>query len=937
MNSISRNICARWVLAMALPLTACLPSAAHAQAGGERMSFDIPRLPLAEALNRFGTQAHVQMMFPYDLAAGHMSAPVSGRLTRQEALGRLLRNSGLRVVQDDGVTVSLRGEATGGAPAAAATDNDAIIVTAQHREQKALNVPFALTAYSGEALSELGVKTLRDASLYTPGLLIEDQSPNNPIFVLRGITSSGGDAFTEPRVSVFQDGVPISKSRGSFVELFDIARIEVAKGPQSTLFGRGALIGGVNVIQNHAGPRFDWAASGEVGNDGYRMIDGMINVPLSDAVAFRVSGRKRTRDGYEENLAPNAKGGLNGIDTDAVRGAIALRPGDRFSADLIVNYQHDETDGTGFKSMYKSPTDPATGQVLAGTGLTDPVYLSSPSDFENGEPLGVRQHYVGATALLHYKLTDALTLHSTTGWRDVDAVELYDADGTSLPLFTNREDDGGRTFNQELRLNYDDGGRFSWFVGGNYYRERSYSQVDVRFDERMLLAQLAGVLNGGPVLGLPASTPAPASLFDNNAFMGSIVQGLVAAQSGGKLALGSAQAAALAAQLDPGHVETNRNRSRLDSYDLFGDMTFHPTDRWEITAGLRYTHDAKTTSWSSSVAGRSVIGGLVGAAGIAKAGTPAALATAQALLQALQVYGHSLAGPLPLFGINAQPTPGNGSFASQDLSDSGLTWRVSTRYALSPSANLYGSYARGRRPDVLSAAAPGAPDGQPTFSLSPAEKVDAFEVGLKTDLRPQRLHFDVSTYYYTYQNFQTTELVGSSFVTTNAGKARSYGVEVQGGWRPVPMLELSATYAYNHSRFVFGAYEGNHFARSPDHMVSVAASLEAPIRSGLVYLRPNYVYRSKVFFSDDNDRPDLQRTRLVPDLIQDEFQNGFGLLNIRAGFETGDHRYTIEGFVTNATNKGYRKGAGSAGDNIGLPTQVRGEPRFFGLRVSIHQ
>ncbi len=194
----------------------------------------------------------------------------------------------------------------------------------------------------------------------------------------------------------------------------------MAKGPQSTLFGRGALIGGINIIENRANQKLDWALDGEVGNQGYRMIDGMVNLPLTDTLALRVSGRERKRDGYVKNLAPNASGDLNGIDTGAARGALNFTPSDRFSADLIVNYQRDRTDGTGFKSMYQHPTDPATGKMLAGTALTDPAYLASPPDFENGRKLGVDQDYTGATLLLKYKLSDALTVNSTTGFRDVE-------------------------------------------------------------------------------------------------------------------------------------------------------------------------------------------------------------------------------------------------------------------------------------------------------------------------------------------------------------------------------------------------------------------------------------------------------------------------------------------------------------------------------------
>ncbi|MDP1148188.1 Plug domain-containing protein, partial [Klebsiella pneumoniae] len=85
-----------------------------------------------------------------------------------------------------------------------------------------IEVPFALTAYSGDFLENLGVQEFDQLSAFVPGFLVQNQSPNNPGFVMRGITSDSGAATAEPRVSVFQDGVSISTSRGSYVELFDM-------------------------------------------------------------------------------------------------------------------------------------------------------------------------------------------------------------------------------------------------------------------------------------------------------------------------------------------------------------------------------------------------------------------------------------------------------------------------------------------------------------------------------------------------------------------------------------------------------------------------------------------------------------------------------------------------------------------------------------------
>ncbi len=916
-----------------LSTTAAVCIATPAAAQEQVRTFDIPAQALAPALNAWSRQAGVQILYPADYVARRTGPAVGGAMAPRGALERLIAGSELRIVRYDATLVTLQVVAP-----QADTRLEELIVTAQRREQSQIEVPFALTSVSGEAMAELGVSTLRDLSLYTPGLVVQDQSPNNPIFVMRGINSAGGDSFAEPRVSVFQDGVPISKSRGSFVELFDIKRVEVAKGPQSTLFGRGALIGGINVIQNHASPDFNWSTAGEFGNQGQVMAEGMVNIPLSDSLSLRLAGRHRERDGSIENLAPDSGAGLNALRLDAVRAAIGFEPTSSLRADLIFNFQQEETDGTGFKSMYLLTTDPATGRALGGTAIDDPAWLSALADFAGGRGLGVDQQYAGVTGLLRYELNDALSLNATTGYRDVDSIEVYDADGVSLPVFTNKEDNGGRFFSQELRLNYDAGGAFTGFVGANYYRERARSRVDVRFDERMLLAQVAGVVNGGPLLGLPANNPAPAALFADTRFTGSLVQALVAQQTRNNIVLTPTEAAAIAARLSPGHVETNVNTADLDSFDLFADGTLRLTAQWEVSAGVRYTHDDKTTRLGSSVASRSILGGIVGASGLAASGSPAGVATARGLLSGLAAVGTDLrVTALPAFGINAQPTPGNGSIQSRDLKDDGLTWRLTSRYEPQPGTNLYASYSRGRRAPVLSAAPPSAPGGAAAFTIAPAETVDAFEIGVKTLQQEGRLQMDASLYYYDYQNFQTRELVGSSFITSNAGQAEAYGVELQGRVRATAALDMFATYAYSHARFGSGAYEGNRFARSPDHALSFGADLRLPAPGGEVSIRPSYSWRSKIFFADDNDRPELQTGRIVADRLQDELQDSYGLLNLRVAYVPDGGRWEVEAFASNLTDETYRKGAGSAGESIGMPTHVLGEPRLYGVRLSLRR
>ena len=340
------------------------------------------------------------------------------------------------------------------------TTIEELIVTAQKREQRTLDVPISLTAYTGDFLDEVGVQEFEELSLFVPGFEVQNQSPNNPGFVIRGITSDDGGATVEPRVSVFQDGVSVSKSRGSYIELFDNARIEIAKGPQSTLFGRSALIGAVNIVQNKADPGgFAAAAKFEAGNFAYRGIEAMVNVPLSSTLAVRFAGRVKKRDGFVENLLGGRD--FNSTDTAAYRAVLKWRPSDSLDADLIFNYEENNPSGTSFKSLTYLPTDTLTGQVLGDLGRNSGAALASSDGFAGGRDLGLERTTWGVTGLVGYKISDTLSLSSITAFRRFKSLEVFDADGFALPLFVFAEDARGDQYSQEFRINYDSGERLS--------------------------------------------------------------------------------------------------------------------------------------------------------------------------------------------------------------------------------------------------------------------------------------------------------------------------------------------------------------------------------------------------------------------------------------------------------------------------------------------
>jgi len=810
---------------------------------------------------------------------------------------------------------------------------ETVVVTAQLREQRPVEVPFALTTYSGRFLEDLNIQEFEDLARFTPGFAVQNQSPNNPAISIRGITVDSGFSYFEPRVSIYQDGVSIAKPRGAYVELFDIERVEISKGPQSTLYGRGALIGAVNIVQ--AKPKLDdtfGMVRGEFGNLDYWLGEAMLNAAVSPTVGLRVSGRYKTRDGYVDSLLPGVDD-FNSVETGAARAILRVEPADTVTLDLIGNYQKDTPSGTSFKSLLFRPTDPVTGAVLDGLGVDDGAALAPGAGFEGGKDLGLDREVWGVTGLAKVELSPVFTLNSITAWREFDTLEILDIDGTSLPIITGAEDFGNKQFSQELRLTWDNDGPITAFVGASYFHEKSRQRQSVQFDERFALARLAGALNGGGFIpGRPASDPAPLALLTDPAFNALLLQG-VAGNFG--YVLDGATAAGIAANLKSDHREQDINESKTNAFDVFGDLTWKATPQVELGVGLRWTHDDKTTSVSDSVLnGRSILGGFLGAL------TTPGLSDMQraALLGGLALPGavDLPAFLLPLFGLTFQPTANNGDEFDEDNRDSAFTWRGYARYAPNDDTSIYAIYARGRRPEVLSALNPAAPFGDPRFTLVDAETVDSFEVGAKTALMNRRLYLDGALFFYKYRNFQTLEQVGTTFVTTNAGKAQSYGFEAQVRYDPSRDLRLFANYAFNHARFKSGVLDGNRFRLAPEHTISAGLTWAADVGPGRIDFTPAVTYQSKVFFDDNNDISALQLppATMLPDLIQDEFQDGYALVSARLGYGMAGGRYRAELFVENLLDKEYIKDAGNSGDALGLPTFIAGEPRTYGIQLT---
>jgi outer membrane receptor protein involved in Fe transport len=820
-------------------------------------------------------------------------------------------------------------------------DSTEVVITAQKREQNRLEVPITVSAFKGSQLDKQGVKDLHDLSALTPGFYVQNQSPNDPGIVMRGITDDSVSATDEPRVSIYQDGVSISRPSSAFTELYDLERVEVDKGPQTTLYGRSALTGAVDIIENKATEKgLDWNLKAEGGNFNYHSLEGMINLPLSDHFAIRFSGMTLHRDGYIKNVLGGEA--LNGEDANSIRMAFNYR-GENVKNDLLVSYEDGDPSAVAFKSTTFAPSNPTTGAVLGNTSPWTAAALNNSPAIFGGKPLGISRHIVSATDIATWTLSPALKLTSTLAARADKSTELFDPDGFSFPILTAADQTRGRQVSEELRLNYDNAGRFSGFAGASLFDEHASEYVPTAFDERATLALLTGVLNRtNPTAG-------PLAAYTDPNLMAAELEGLL--NSGG-LNVSNSTALGLANNLQAAHYEESTDTGKTRSYDLFMDGTFHATGKLEFSAGVRYSHDDKTSGYQSRVGDRSILGGVIGLEETAKAlglnpattgnCTIPPVAAANPLCQLLGGMAtrgaSSLSFPaaIPFFGITSQPTAGNGDLDKAGLSDDGASWRLTSRYAVSDTQNFYATYSHGRRPEVLTAASPISPFGPAVFSPEAAETMDNYEGGYKANYFDHRLAFDGAIYTNNYRHFSATVLNGTQFVNEDAGKANTYGLETTVTYAPTSDLSLYLAYAYTHGRFGNGLLKGNHFRLTPDHSLNLGADYRVHGLGGVFEVLPSYSYKSKYFLNDDNGKA-ADQNFIIPSVLFNQYQNAYGVLDLRLGYSPNDKPWRIELFATNLTNQKYLKDAGNTGSDLGLPTYIPGEPRFYGVTFSIHR
>ncbi|MBL0923354.1 MAG: TonB-dependent receptor [Sphingomonadaceae bacterium] len=656
------------------------------------------------------------------------------------------------------------------------TDNsrlEEIIVVAQKRTERLQDVPISITALTADMIEKRGVRNLSDVSQMTPNFQLDGGKDSNENKVsLRGISSAAIITGQPETVGIYIDGVYNSGRILANLDLIDIERIEVLRGPQGTLFGRNTTAGAINITTHKAGNDFEGSLQAEYGNYDTLRLRGGVGGPIAtDSLFAQVSGTYSRRSGYQRNTTLN-------IDTDANElgsGRFSLsyrKPDSPFAATLTGDYYEDNN------AAQVASISPFTRKVTTDIA-----------------PIERNKSY-GSTLTLTYDFDSAI-LTSISSFKRYDLKTQSDFDrsasgnGPLINLSAPPPVPGGpppalgfgyqgsfengiytsKQYSQEIRLHSAPGGKLDWILSGFFYKEKLFVGSDLQF---------------------AFSIPTP---------------------------LGPLPA--------PGFIQNNFDMDSV-SYALFGQATWHMTDKLHLTGGGRVTRDEKDFVTS-----------------------------------AIDPTTISPANPLGI-GIPQFATP----FAPRKNGFSGtrFTPMANLRFELNDDASIYASFATGYKEGTVNQTT--VPAGARTEVLP--ETSNSYEVGVKSVLADRRLQINANVFYIDYKNLQVTltnPLSGLPYVG-NAG-ARSYGFEADMNAVVAPGVTLGWAVGFTDAKYrSFPACSfvtagpaagtpiscnGNQLANGADWTASANFRVIRPIGNGLsVSFGGDVNYRGRTYFDPEN-------------------------------------------------------------------------------------
>lgn len=445
------------------------------------------------------------------------------------------------------VATALQAVAAQNAPSVSQEALETITVTATRREESVQSVPISITALSADALANAGVRETRDLVGLAPNLAQQGSfGHTSPSFFLRGIGSTQFNPNANSKVGIYLDDVYLASPAVHGSQIFDVASVEIARGPQGTLFGQNTTAGLVRLItaRPDVGAGFTADLSLTAGRYGQLDPEVAIGFDTGDSSAARISVLRQIRDGYQRNTLLGSDDG----EIDAL-GWRAQWQWQAAGVDLLMRVHGSRDKGQVAPYKQVGLIDPETSvpcpRPRLGSGCTDFFGYADAPDFHEGQ-WDVRDQYTdvesfGANVTVDWKLP-AFTLTSVTAYEQNESRIHEDPDASPNYVMTGNYHGEPRQTSQEIRLT-SPAGDLSWIAGAYYFQETMDTSV------------------GFPIPGFGPG--ALSGLTD-------VLEGL-------------------------GQIST----MDTDSYAVFGNVDLAATDRLKLTLGLRYTHETKDVDYAA--------------------------------------------------------------------------------------------------------------------------------------------------------------------------------------------------------------------------------------------------------------------------------------------------------------------------------------------------
>jgi iron complex outermembrane recepter protein len=791
-----------------------------------------------------------------------------------------------------------------------------MVVTAQKREEQAQNVPISVTALDERLLQDTGVRDIKDMQILVPGLTVTS-TQNEAITTarIRGIGTVGDNVGLESSVGVVIDGVYRPRNSVGFGDLGQMERIEVLKGPQGTVFGKNTSAGVINVVTRR--PSYTQSAEAEItaGNYGALGVSGSYNDALNDNMAFSVYAAKRKRDGWMDvrtGSGPRAETEDYDQNFHTLRGKLLIEPTDNLEILLSADFTSREencctavqtTLGTSSRIINSLPGGPHMPVASTFPSQADPFARVAYSNRSTEQD--IKDKGVSAEINWDSPWLGGATLTSITASREWQTINGLDFDFTTADLIYRNADknesfSGFDTFSQEFRLTGSTD-RLDWMFGVFYSDEDLNRTESYRVGtdyERYLSTGLLALIN-------------PALEFHPTA------QTFLADATGRA----------------PGTVFTglgalDRYKQNAKSTALFTNNTWHATEAFDLTLGLRYTREKKDlqASYTNPNGGAgcasyfSPTGGISPAAigriatALTARGVPfAALppATQQALIGQIVSYSCLPWANVLHHGRNIQ----------QSLEEKEWSGTLKAAYRWNEHVMTYASYARGYkgggfnldRTQAATAANP-LPINPTTADTSfPGEFVDSFELGAKTTWADGSLLLNATLFHQEYEDFQLNSFLGTSFVVRSIPKVTSQGLDAEILWQPraVMGLMLQGGLMYADTKFGDNIPGADFQPGTPPSSSGALYKLPgatmpfAPKWSGSLAATYEWDFSDNLIGRFNIGGKYMGAYNTGSDLDVEKHQKAYTVFNARFGFGRGDGRWMVELWGTNITDSEY--------------------------------